>query len=353
MTSIFDIVKSFFPPTPWAYSWQLGIFQWFPAATVLQWLVRYHPAGKFSLHNSVLNVNGRFAWCVMELVGPVQLLYILATFPAEFKIAELPFWNKVTAALYVIHYINRSIVNPLFVAPSISPARIELFLFACLFNWFNSACISGWIVGYDTQLAGYESNGALSIDLLESPWKKAIPWVGLSLFAYGLINNISAERTLWSLRREEALRRAAKKSDDTDKDVSEAGNQNIYHKVYVIPPPSGLFRWILYPHYAFEWLEWIGFALVGISVYPARSMGLFQEETLSTPAITLAPWIRPFASLANRLQIPLPLPALVFVLNDIFTMMPQARRGREWYSQKFGKDAVAGRSAAIPGVAFL
>lgn len=286
----------------------------------------------------------------MELVGPVQMLHILATLPVQMSIAELPFWNKVAGALYVIHYFNRSIVNPLFVAPSISPARLEFFLFACIFNWFNSACIGGWIVGYDLDLAGYKSNGALLNNLPLSSVQQAIPYIGCALYAYSMINNIRAERGLWSLRREEALRRAAKKNDEAGKEISAEGKTNIYHKVYVIPPAKGLFRWILYPHYSFEWLEWIGFALVGLAVYPTRSGAL---STQNTQSITLAPWLWPFASLANWLKVPLPLPALVFVLNNVFTMLPQARRGRKWYIEKFGKDKVAGRSAVIPGIPFL
>jgi 3-oxo-5-alpha-steroid 4-dehydrogenase 1 len=282
----------------------------------------------------------------MELVGPVQLLHILATLPAQMSIAELPFWNKVAGALYVIHYFNRSIVNPLFVAPSISPARLELFLFACIFNWFNSAYIGGWIVGYDVGFAGYEANGTLLDGFSPSSVQQMVPYFGVALFAYSMINNIRAERTLWRLRREEALRRAAKKNDTS---AAANGKTNIYHKVYAIPPPNGLFRWILYPHYSFEWLEWIGFVLVGLAVYPVRSGGLLMQ----TPSITLAPWLWPFASLANWLNLPLPLPALVFVLNNVFTMLPQARRGREWYIGKFGKDKVAGRSAVLPGIPFL
>lgn len=288
----------------------------------------------------------------MELVGPVQLLYILSTLPAQMSIAELPFWNKVAGALYVIHYFNRSIVNPLFVAPSISPARLELFLFACIFNWFNSACIGGWIVGYDVGFAGYEGNGSLLNDFSPSPVQQVVPYFGAALFAYSMINNIRAERTLWRLRREEALRRVSKKNDEAGKETSAAEKQtNIYHKVYVIPPPNGLFRWILYPHYSFEWLEWVGFVLVGLAVYPVRS-GAASLLT-QTPSITLAPWLWPFASLANWLKLPLPLPALVFVLNDVFTMLPQARRGRKWYIEKFGRDKVAGRTAVIPGIPFL
>ncbi|EED23806.1 3-oxo-5-alpha-steroid 4-dehydrogenase family protein [Talaromyces stipitatus ATCC 10500] len=322
--------------------------KWFPAATVVQWLLNYHPAGKFSLPNSVLNLNGRFAWCVMEVVGPINMIYILSTLPAQvnFSFTDLPLWNKLAAALYVIHYFNRSIMNPLFVAPSISPVRLEVFLLAFIFNWFNSSCIAGWIAGYDlTQRLGYTPLPASSTIL-----HQCLPYIGLATFAYGMIGNIRAERTLWSLRREEAQRRASKKLDSKDGECE----KNIYHKVYVIPPAKGLFRWVLYPHYALEWLEWLGFVLVGTAVYPAHAfLPAISNPGLPAPSVAPAPWLRPFAMLAEHFRLPFPGPALVFVLNNVFTMLPQARRGWRWYNTNFGKDAVAGRSAVIPGVPFL
>lgn len=317
-------------------------------ATVVQWLLDYHPTGKFSVPNSALNLNGRFAWSVMEVVGPINLIYILSTLPAEFgfSFAELPLWNKVAGALYVIHYFNRSIVNPLFVAPSISPVRLEIFVLAFIFNWFNSSCIAGWIAGYDlTQGLGYTPLPASSTII-----HQCLPYIGAGIFAYGMMGNIRSERKLWSLRREEAQRQAAKKSDEKNG----SDEKNIYHKVYVIPPANGLFRWVLYPHYALEWLEWVGFALVGTAVYPAHAfLPTISHPGLPAPSVAPAPWLKPFAMLAKYLRIPFPWPAIVFVLNNVFTMLPQARRGLRWYTTKFGKDAVAGRSAVIPGVPFL
>jgi 3-oxo-5-alpha-steroid 4-dehydrogenase 1 len=288
----------------------------------------------------------------MEVVGPINMLYIFATLPAKlgFSFLDLPLWNKVAGALYVIHYFNRSILNPLFVAPSISPVRLEVVLFAFIFNLFNSSCLAGWIVGYElTSNLGY-----MPLPASSTPLQQALPYIGLATFAYGMIGNIRAERTLWRLRREEAHRRASKKSDDATTVTDES--KNIYHKVYIIPPPTGLFRWVLYPHYSLEWLEWTGFVLVGTAIYPAQA---FLQTSIShnnippTSLITPAPWLYPFSVLAEWLHVPFPWPALVFVLNDVFTMLPQARRGLRWYTAKFGKDDVAGRSAVIPGVSFL
>lgn len=43
-------------------------------------------------------------------------------------------------------------------------------------------------------------------------------------------------------------------------------------------------------------------------------------------------------------------PALWFVLNELATMAPRAVDGVRWYDQRFGRRAVAGRKAVIPGL---
>lgn len=318
-------------------------------ATVLQWTIDYHPAGKFSTGGSRFNLNGRFAWSVMEIVGPVQLVYILWTLPGQLAVAELPAWNKIAAALYVVHYFNRSVVNPLFVASSISPVGPVFFLFAAIFNWFNSACLGAWLVGYDTQLEGFETGTTVGRSSLSSSSsvRQVLPFLGLGLFALGMINNIRAERTLWRLRREEAHRSAAETKKKDDKENNNRKPTNPYAKVYVIPPARGLFGYTLYPHYGFEWIEWVGFALVATAVSPS------SHPPITTPPIKIAPWFIPLATVAERWRMPLPLPALVFLVNNVTTMLPQARRGLKWYKQRFGEQAVAGRTAVVPGVPFL
>jgi len=81
-------------------------------------------------------------------------------------------------------------------------------------------------------------------------------------------------------------------------------------KVYVIPK-NGLFKWLLYPHYLFEWFEWTGFWVMGGANF--------------TPGRT-------------------------FVINEISTMLPRAVKGKRWYIERFGKDKIAGKAAIIPGI---
>ncbi|EXJ80149.1 hypothetical protein A1O1_08291 [Capronia coronata CBS 617.96] len=129
--------------------------------------------------------------------------------------------------------------------------------------------------------------------------------VGLILFFLGLAGNIAAENTLFELRRGAAKRKAK----------SEGRVQITYDKVYVVPPPEGLFKYLLFPHYVSEWLEWTGFWIL------AGAWGL---------------------SWGYRS------PALWFLVVEVTTMLPRAVTGRRWYEEKFGKRAVARRAGAIP-----
>ncbi|KAH1512776.1 hypothetical protein KXW65_004694 [Aspergillus fumigatus] len=364
-------------PTPQAYTTLLNIFQYFPVFSLVQWAVSWHPAGKGSYQRSWLNIPGKLGWFLMEIVGPANLLYILYKLPPALNITSLPLSNKLVASLYVIHYVNRAIISPFFAAPSMSPMHASVVSMAVLFNWLNSTCLAGWLVGYHVPVLGYKTDGAVSgAPGGPSSYSAAthfLPCLGMVLFAAGMIGNIHSERTLFHLRREAAEKRdAAEKSDeditqhgdedhptfiqasssssstDADANANAKGRKNKYDKVYVIPPARGVFRSILYPHYAFEWLEWLGFSLVGTAIFPAA-----QALAYASPPLHIAPWLKPAAALAETLQVPLPLPAVVFVVNAVANMLPHARWGRKWYVEKFGEKAVAGRGAAVPWCPWL
>ncbi|EAW10201.1 3-oxo-5-alpha-steroid 4-dehydrogenase family protein [Aspergillus clavatus NRRL 1] len=378
--------REFILPTPQTYTTLVNIFQYFPVFTLVQWIISWHPAGKGSYQSSWLNVPGKLGWFIMEIIGPVNLLYTLWKLPPLLNLASLPPANKLVAALYVIHYINRAIVSPLFAAPSMSPMHLSVVLMAVLFNWFNSACLAGWLVGYHIPVLGYTTDGAAAaagpssstdnpLLLLPSatPYSPATHFLsslGMVLFAAGMIGNIYSERTLFRLRREAAQKRdeqqpapsnsnaQASSLPPKDNSSSSSSSKNKFSKVYVIPPPTGVFRSILYPHYVFEWLEWLGFALVGTAVFPgstghASAYALQAESGSGSGPLRLAPWLVPAAWLADQLRVPLPLPAVVFVVNAVANMLPHARWGRRWYVERFGEGAVAGRGAAVPWCSWL
>lgn len=275
---------------------QLSLLQWTP-------LGDRQAMGKTS-STSRLNLPGRYAWAVAEVIGPVNLLFILYTLPSKLKPAPasdssllgtgLSLQMEIMGGLYILHYVNRALLTPLYLAPSISPIHPLVSAMMATFQFINSSNLACWLV--------YTS---VAVDFKETPVLSIGAVIGLALFLAGFVGNIRADATLFELRRGAAKRKAK----------SEGKAQITYDKVYVIPPAQGLFAHILYPHYAFEWLEWTGFYILGAS----WGLGWGYESA-----------------------------ALWFVIVEIATMLPRAVAGRQWYEQRFGKRAVGGRVGAIP-----
>jgi 3-oxo-5-alpha-steroid 4-dehydrogenase 1 len=136
--------------------------------------------------------------------------------------------------------------------------------------------------------------------------------LGLMLWAVGFVLTIFHDDELREIRRA-AARRQKKLADEADPSTGKvkAGHAKMgVDKVYVIPK-NGFFKWLLFPHYLFEWLEWTGFWIMGGANFtPGRS----------------------------------------FVLNEVSTMLPRALQGKRWYIENFGKEKIAGKAAIIPGI---
>ena len=127
------------------------------------------------------------------------------------------------------------------------------------------------------------------------------------IWAVAFMANIWHDDELREIRRAAARsqeRRQEAKGENGTKSVKGVG------KVYMIPS-NGLFRTILFPHYLTEWIEWSGYWLVGGS----RCV-----------------------------------PARIFLVNEVSTMLPRALQGRRWYLERFGVEKVGGKKAVIPGI---
>lgn len=258
-----------------------------------------------SSSTSRFNLPGRYAWVAAEIVGPINLIYILMTLPSRlvptpsaatsFLGTGLPAQNEILACLYLIHYVNRALISPLYLNPSISPIHPLVTAFMMVFQYTNSASIATWLV-YSETTTDTEHRSIISI----------MSVLGIATFFLGFAGNIWTETRLYEMRRGAAKRKAK----------SEGKVAVTYDKVYVIPPPQGFFKHILYPHYVLEWVEWTGYWILG---------GIWGLKWGSESA------------------------AFWFLMCELATMLPRAAAGRTWYEEKFGKRAVGGRPAAIPG----
>lgn len=272
-----------------------------PQFTAAQWtpLGKYQYMGKTSTE-SRFNLPGRYAWCVAESVGPLNMLYIMYSLPSKLLPPPtsstsvlgtgLPFTQELLAFLYVLHYTNRAVITPLLLAPSMSPIHAVVASMMATFQFINSSCIASWLVYSDP------SPSATLLSTLTAV-------IGVSLFFLGLAGNIASENALFDLRRGAAKRKAR----------SEGKAQVTFAKVYVIPPATGWFKYVLSPHYVLEWVEWTGYWILG------AGLGLGWQT-----------------------------PALWFLINELVTMSPRALSGKKWYAEKFGKRAVGGRGGMAP-----
>lgn len=287
------LIQNWLPPTEENYNTILSIWIWFPVAASLQWVISWYGMGKTSVV-SRLNVPGRIGWMIMECPGFTTLLYIMNTLPAQQGITNLPWQNKVLASLFVIHYSYRAVVYP-WIQPSMSPLHILVMLFATAFQLFNATCIGSW-------LAAYGPTTQAEWDAQLAPFPNFQFWLGVATFYIGLGANYYHDDELREIRRREMARQ--------ERIAKQSGGKAKVDKHYEIPT-AGLFKIMLYPHYFVEWVEWTGFYMAaGWSCLPAR----------------------------------------LFVVNEVTSMLPRAVNGKQWYIEKFGEEKIRGKWAAIPGV---
>ncbi|KJZ74405.1 hypothetical protein HIM_06215 [Hirsutella minnesotensis 3608] len=281
------LIEGWLPPTRANYGliltfWRFG----YPALGSLQWLVKWYGMGKTSTP-SALNLPGRAAWMTMEVPGFVTLLYMMRTLPAQQGIDDLPWQNRVLAGLFVIHYAYRAVLFPL-LQPSMAPIHVFVWASAIGFQVLNGTCLGAWLAAYGPTTA--------------AAWSAQTPLpqfaLGLLVFYAGLAANYFHDEELREIRRRKARRDQAKGGKQRG-----GGHYEI--------PQAGLFRYVLFPHYLCEWIEWAGF--------------------LMAAGWTCAP-------------------AWAFLVNEVCSMLPRAVRGKAWYVERFGADKVGGKWAVIPGV---
>jgi 3-oxo-5-alpha-steroid 4-dehydrogenase 1 len=176
-----------------------------------------------------------------------------------------------------------------------SPIHISVWASALSFQLINATCIGGWLAGFGPATEG-EWLGRSIGPRIE---------VGIMIFAVGLLANIYHDDELREIRR--AAARSQKKKQEQQ---GEKGDVKSVDKVYLVPE-NGLFRVVLFPHYLCEWIEWCGFYMVGgLACVPAR----------------------------------------IFVINEVATMLPRALQGKHWYIERFGREKIGSRKAVIPGI---
>ncbi|MBK8482040.1 MAG: DUF1295 domain-containing protein [Proteobacteria bacterium] len=202
----------------------------------------------------------RLGWTLMELPA---LLGFLAVFVAGSQRGEL--MPLLLAALWTLHYAQRSLVFPWRLPPTARPLPVLVVALGLLFNTLNAPINAYWLA----EVARYHARWLLDPRLI----------FGVVLFFGGLAINWHADAALLRLRR--------------------AGGYRI--------PQGGLFRWVSCPNYLGEIVEWWGWALAAWS--PAGAVfALYTMANLLPRALAHHRWYRArFADYPRQRRALLPL----------------------------------------------
>ncbi|KAJ1977024.1 hypothetical protein H4R34_003751 [Dimargaris verticillata] len=222
-------------------------------------------ADSFKVHWSRGNVtiNGTLGWVIMETVSLVA--YTLCFTPWLGGPVHLNATTLLLAAMWVVHYINRSWVYPLR-NPHRSPMHVGVMLSAVFFNVINGYVNGRWV----SHFGEYPADAILS-------WHGL---AGLALFVGGLVGNVHSDNILMGIQR----------SKRQKTQLATKGHDTASQSRYVIPR-NGLFEWVSSPHYLCELLEWTGYAIATRST-AAWLFVLFAMANLGPRAIQCHRWYK-------------------------------------------------------------
>ncbi|RPA85180.1 hypothetical protein BJ508DRAFT_412295 [Ascobolus immersus RN42] len=289
------------PLTPPTYASALSIYHALCITLPIQLSTAFYPTGKTSLPTLPLNLPGKPAWILMELVSP--LLTTLSIFslhprsgPSVNLLTDLTTslgspQARLIALCYYTHYTYRALISPL-LNPSMAPMNITILLVGLIFNAFNGTMLGSYFAGIDGTIHNAPSTPRVLL--------------GLTIWATGFAGNIYHESILRAIRTSSPKLPTPKQKADMSK---EKDTVVVDGRVYKIPQ-CGLFDYVLHAHYFSEWVEWTGL------------------------------WIATGSGWRN--------PVLLFVMFEVATMLPRAVQGRRWYVEKFGRAVVGGRKAVVP-----
>ncbi|KAF8625970.1 hypothetical protein AX17_006695 [Amanita inopinata Kibby_2008] len=314
--------------------------KWFVVASVTLFPVTFvinAPFGRFSpSRDSWLLVDGVKSWIVMELVSPLMFLYAYMTSPISYYTPTLPAWSSpqsILAFLYLVHYANRAVIGPLR-TPSRSKSHIIVPLSAVAFNIIN-----GLLMG------SYLSSPFARMFLTPTyTYRRTSFYIGLALWFAGFVGNIAHDEILLNIRRKAKSKgkgKAEERNDDHNRtDKTKSGKR--VEEYYSIPQGL-LYKYISYPNYFCEWIEWFGFALAAAPL-PFEPSSFFRVtlDVFSTQTI------KSVFSEPAHVFLPNLAPPYIFFLTEVLLMLPRAYNGHKWYKTRFGDAYPKERKIVIP-----
>lgn len=201
-------------------TFNLFVYFWIAIAviTFISLFFIKQPYGRHSSDKFGWMIDNKIGWIIMELPSPIIFSYFF--FTGSITLSTM---HYIIFAVYLIHYINRSIIFPLRIRTKNKKMPALIAFAAILFN-----CVNGSINGY--YLGNHEITHAPMIIII----------LGFCLFIIGFYINNKSDDILLHLR------------DDGSTD----------YKI----PKGFLFEYITSPNYFGEVLEWVGFCLMNFQI---------------------------------------------------------------------------------------
>jgi len=215
-------------------TFNLIVYIWIAIAVIIfPFVLKFvAPYGRHTSRKWGLLIDNRAGWILMEL--PALLLFAIFYLTGT---GERPALTWIFFSLWIIHYVNRTLVFPFRLRTSGKKMPLAIVFMAIGFNFVNGF-INGYYLGSLATAAQYPLAYACDPRFI----------TGILLFLFGMFVNWQSDNILIHLRK-----------------PGETG--------YIIPM-KGFFRFISCPNHFGEIVEWTGFALM----------------TWSTPALAFALW---------------------------------------------------------------
>jgi hypothetical protein len=194
-------------------------------------------------------IDNRAGWIIMELPA----LLVFAGFYL-FGSGSHPMVTWIFFGVWVIHYINRTLIFPFRIRTKDKKMPLAIVLMAIGFNFVNGF-INGYYLGSMASEAQYPASYLIDPRFIG----------GISIFFFGMFINWQSDHILIHLRK-----------------PGEAG--------YIIPR-KGFFKWVSCPNHFGEIVEWFGFALM-TWCFPALAFAVWTLVNLMPRALHHHKWYK-------------------------------------------------------------
>jgi 3-oxo-5-alpha-steroid 4-dehydrogenase 1 len=242
----------------------------------------------------------------MEFPPLLTFPYFFVTSPLSNARHSLSLTHPSTllAALFILHYINRSIVSTLRM-PSRARIHMAVIPMTSVFNAANGFAMAAYL------------SSPLAHTYLLHAFTRPIFYVFLAMWTIGFIGNIAHDEILYELRRNPTAKKKSTGTRVGKNDVVLLANKEWYGV-----PHGLLYKYISFPNYLCELFEWLAFALAAAPLPPiSKVIECFSILSFNSILYNDVPpeFAHPY----------------LFLVATLLPMVPRAYRAHRWYHKTF------------------